>query len=474
MAELEASELPCKGFYLSSGYTSIGKQRYVFHWDKEKFPQPQSLVQQFAERGIRLIPNIKPAFLDSHPLYKELAAKGYFVKNADGTPFVTEFWDGLGSYLDFTNPDAFAFWKEQVTCRLLKLGIAATWNDNNEFDIRDSEATVQHFGKGAAKANQVRSELTYLMLAASYEAQREEYPHWRPFLSTRSGNIALRRLAQTWSGDNRTAFEDLRYCHNIGLTMSLSGLYFYGHDLGGFYGAMPSRELLLRWLQHGIFEPRFTIHSWNEDGSATMPWSFPDILPAVQGLFAQRTRLLPYLYHCAYRAVEEEIPMNAPPLLYYDDKQLYEPNDSMMVGTDLLVGFVFDEGKEETEIYLPRSESWYLDGKLYAGGQRVNVHITPSQQVPVFIRAGSVIATQQEDTVLTVYPLESGHFESSFFSDDGESYAYLENKCVKLHFAVECTADTIVLTYRNEGTTPFTPDIRLCEGESRKLLIKEE
>ena len=58
---------------------------------------------------MHLIPNIKPAFLTSHPMYDDLAAKGLFVKNADGSPYVTQFWDGLGSYLDFTNPEAFAF-----------------------------------------------------------------------------------------------------------------------------------------------------------------------------------------------------------------------------------------------------------------------------------------------------------------------------------------------------------------------------
>ncbi|MGN0521769.1 MAG: TIM-barrel domain-containing protein [Eubacterium sp.] len=471
--KLEEYDLPCKGFYLSSGYTSIGERRYVFNWNYDKFPNPKEFIKKFAEHSIQIIPNIKPAFLDSHPLYDEIADKGYFVKNPDGTPFVTEFWDGLGSYIDFTNPDAFDYWKQKVTEALLDFGIASTWNDNNEFDIRDCDAVSQGFGKGEVQASRIRPDLTYLMVASSYKAQTENRPDLRPFLSTRSGNIAVRRLAQTWSGDNRTCFEDLRYCHNIGLTMSLSGLYFYGHDLGGFHGEMPSRELLLRWLQHGIFEPRFTIHSWNEDGSATMPWSYPDIMPSVKRLFAQRKRLIPYLYNCAYNSVEKEIPMNAPPLLYYDDEELYTQNDSMLVGTDILVAFVFEEGREDTQIYLPENEKWYCNGKLYNGGQRVKITIPPTEEMPYFVKSGSVIPTDEEKTVFTVYPIKRGAFESSFFTDDGLTFNYKNNECVMLNFTVYCDDNSVTVEYKNTGNMPFTPEIRLCKGDKRKLEVKE-
>ena len=474
--------LSCKGFYLSSGYTSIGSRRYVFNWNYDKFPDPKAFIEKFAQAGITVIPNIKPAFLDSHPLYGEIAEKGLFIKNADGTPFVTEFWDGLGSYLDFTNPEAFVFWKSKVKEALLDLGVTATWNDNNEFDIRDLDAAANGFGGKAVRASRIRPALTYLMVAASYKAQIEKEPSLRPFLSTRSGSIAVRRLAQTWSGDNTTSFHDLKYCHNIGLTMSMSGLYFYGHDLGGFHGPMPSRQLLLRWLQHGVFEPRFTIHSWNADGSATMPWSYPDIMDSVRRIFAERKTLLPYLYSCAYNAVENEIPMNAPPLLYYDDEELTKPNSSMMVGTDILVGFVLEEDKEDVSVYLPKDENWYLGSKLYKGGQTVDVHIPSGEPVPYFVRSGCVLPTDEaaygfaseEKIIFTVYPMEKGKFESFFFDDDGKSFGYQSGDCVKLHFDVSCDENTVAVVYENTGKMPCEVNIRLCAGDERQLHIREK
>lgn len=479
LEKLKENDLSCKGFYLSSGYTSIGKGRYVFNWNKDKFHNPQKFIESFNGKNINLIPNIKPAFLDSHPLYKEIAEKGLFIKDKDGSPFVTEFWDGIGSYLDFTNPEAFSFWKNKVKESLLDYGISFTWNDNNEFDIKDIDAIAHGFSEGEVKASRIRPMLTYLMVLSSFLAQTEKHPDIRPFLSTRSGNIAVRRLAQTWSGDNRSIFEDLRYCHNIGLTMSLSGFYFYGHDLGGFDGDIPSRELLLRWLQHGVFEPRFTIHSWNKDGSATMPWSYPDIIDSVRSIFAQRKKLIPYLYNCAYNCVENEIPMNAPAFLYYNDNKLMEENDTMMLGRDIFVGFVFDEGKKETEVYLPEKDNWYLGNKLYKGGTLVNVHIPAKCEMPYFVKAGSIIPTDEasygfecdEDIVFTVYPIEEGSFESEFFTDDGFSFEYLKENCVKLHFDVTCTMDKVTVKYTNKGNLPIEVKLKLCEADKRKLEI---
>ncbi len=481
LGRLKENDLSCGGFYLSSGYTSIGNLRCVFNWNKDKFPDPQAFIEKFAKEGITVIPNIKPAFLQSHPLYKELEEKGYFVRNEDGTPFVTEFWDGLGSYLDFTNQQAFDFWRDKIEETLLDYGVTATWNDNNEFDIKDADAIASGFGDGEVKAGRIRPALTYLMVLSSYMSQMKNNPEIRPFLSTRSGNIAVRRLAQTWSGDNRSEFSDLRYCHNIGLTMSLSGFFFYGHDLGGFDGEMPSRELLLRWLQHGVFEPRFTIHSWNRDGSATMPWSYEDIVPAVRKIFGQRKKLLPYLYNCAYNAVEKEIPVNAPPLLYYDDEKLKQENDLMMLGRDILVGFVFDEGVKETEIYLPEAESWYLGDKLYSGGQTVRVSIPAEDEMPYFVRCGSIIPLNeapygfgsQQSTVFTVYPKKEGTFESEFFTDDGDSFGYLRGDCVKLKFTVRCSEEKVCVEFVNEGSQLFEPVIKLCAGDERKLSVTE-
>lgn len=478
---LKQYNLSCGGFYLSSGYTSIGEKRCVFNWNNDKFPNVNKFISDFSGNGIEIIPNIKPAFLTEHPMYKAIAEKGYFIKNPDGSPFVTEFWDGLGSYLDFTNKAAYDFWGEKVTETLLDYGVNATWNDNNEFDIKDCDAVADGFFENKIKANRLKPVLTYLMVASSYSAQMKKNPAIRPFLSTRSGGIGVRRFAQTWSGDNMTSFSDLRYCHYIGLTMSLSGFYFYGHDLGGFSGNMPSRELFLRWIQHGVFEPRMTIHSWNSDGTATMPWSYPESMDSVRALFAERKRLLPYIYNCAYEAVENEEPINAPVFMYYDDEQLYSYPDTMMLGRNILAAFCFDEGKDIAKAYLPKGNNWYLGDEIYNGGREVSVKISPTDVMPYFVKSGCVLPTDEADygfhckekIVFTVYPKESGSFKDSFFSDDGNSFEYKDNNCVHLLFDVECTNSEVTVTYSNNGNESPIPDIKLCSADRRKLIVNK-
>lgn len=476
LEKIDELDLNCTGFYLSSGYTSIGNQRCVFNWNREKFPNPEKFIEHFQGEGVDLIPNIKPAFLQSHPMYSEIAEKGLFVKNCDGTPFITRFWDGQGSYLDFTNPDARDFWIQNVKDKLLNKGIKWTWNDNNEFDIKDENAVANGFGK-AVNASRIRPVLTYLMVYSSYLAQTEKYPDLRPFLSTRSGNIGVRRFAQTWSGDNSTDWNSLRYCHFIGLTMSLSGFYFYGHDLGGFSGEIPSRELLLRWLQLGLFEPRFTIHSWNSDGSATMPWSYPDIVPYVKEIFAQRKELVPYLYNCAYRAVEYDEPINSPVFLYYDGEE--RESDLFLAGRNILVCPVLDEGKNSVTVHLPKGDDWYFDGKVFEGGTSVEIQISAYGKMKYFVKCGSVIPCNkatgresQENLVLTVYPIENGTFTDTFFYDDGETFDYLENKCVKLNMTVECKKQEVTVFYENSGDMPFLPRFELAQGDGRQLTLK--
>ncbi len=94
---------------------------------------------------------------------------------------------------------------------------------------------------------------TQLMMRASRDAQREHAPNTRPFLVSRSGGVGMHRYVQTWSGDNYTSWETLRYNLKMGLGLAMSGVSNSGHDIGGFSGPAPAPELLLRWVGFGIF-----------------------------------------------------------------------------------------------------------------------------------------------------------------------------------------------------------------------------
>ena len=474
--ECGARGFACGGFYLSSGYTSIGEKRYVFHWNNEKIPSPKALAAYFKARGIELIANIKPVFLTDHPLYGEITRNGWFLTMPDGSPALTPFWDGLGSWLDFTNPRACDFWREQVTKQLLENGIASTWNDNNEFEVLDPRVRANGFGTPYS-AILGKGAFALQMTAESLAAQRAYHgPEHRPFVSSRAGAAGICRMAMVWTGDNRTGWCTLRYNHYMGLTMSLSGLYLFGHDIGGFVGLAPERELFLRWLQHGVFTPRFVIHSWNDDARATTPWFYEDLVPAVREIFAFRSRILPYLYDAMYRAHTLHEPMLRP--LVYEDPNADSESDLFFVGDSLLAVCAFDPGVVETELRLPTSEhGWYdeADGWL-PGGEPTTLACAPTGAPRALHKGGSVFLEDEscgenggERLLFTVYAQQTGTFAREYFLDDGESEAYRQNDCVRIEFTVDCRPESVRVSYRNSGKQSMTPVLRLVDHWNRPL-----
>ena len=379
------------GFYLSSGYTQIGIKRYVFNWNTDKIPSPEGLAQYFKKNGVEFFPNVKPCFLINHPMYDTIAKKGWFLHYSDGSPAIFPFWDDYGSYLDFTNPGAYDFWTDCVEKQLVDKGYRNIWNDNNEYDVPDKQVWADGFGH-PVQAYLIRPLFSYLMTMASRQAlinadlNPDDYG-----LVSRSGIGGLGRIASTWTGDNNTSWEDFRYNHKMAMTMSISGFFNFGQDIGGFAGPAPDKELFMRWIQYGIFTPRFVLHSWNPDGVPTMPWLYPDMMEYVKRLFDLRDSLIPYLYEQMKRSCSKNEPVIYPIFFRYPDYDV--ESDAFFFGDDIIVAPVFDRGAESVTVELPANpdekgmdQGWYYMGKKYEAGS----HTLPCSiyDLPVFFTKG--------------------------------------------------------------------------------------
>ncbi len=435
LAKCAEHDILCGSFHLSSGYTSIGPNRYVFNWNRDKFPDPAAFARRWLDHGIRLCANIKPCLLRDHPRFAEAARNGLLIHDPDGTPSMVQFWGERGAYLDFTNADTRAWWKDRVTHALLDFGIASTWNDNNEFEVWSDRAQIDGFGK-PAPARESKILHTQLMLQASRQAQREHAPQTRPFLISRAGGAGMQRYVQTWSGDNYTSWETLRYNIRMGAGLALSGISNTGHDIGGFAGPKPEPELFLRWVQCGIFLPRFSIHSWNDDGSANEPWMYPEATPHVRALIKFRERLVPYLYDLLWSYHAHYEPMIRPTFHDFpEDPRCFAENDDMLLGANLLVAPVVEPGVRARNVYLPSGADWYdfWSGDYFAGGQVIALP-APWERPPLLARAGSAIplnlAEQHfnrpaDERGFAVFPHRgSGNFTQDCFEDDGAGEGY--------------------------------------------------
>jgi len=486
LGRIAEHDIPCDSFQMSSGYTSIGPKRYVFNWNHEKVPDVRGMTERFRAAGVHLIANIKPCLLQDHPRYAEAAAAGLFVRDSEtGAPERSVFWDDEGSHLDFTNPDTVAWWREGVTRQLLERGIGSTWNDNNEYEIWDRRAACAGFGEPVDIAL-IRPLQPILMTRASQEAQRAHAPAERPYLITRSGAPGLQRYAQTWSGDNRTSWKTLRYNIRTGLGMSLSGFYNIGHDVGGFSGPRPEPELFVRWVQNGVFHPRFTIHSWNDDGSANEPWMYPEVADHVRDAIRLRYRLLPYLYTLLWQAADADEPMLRPVFLDHpDDPEAWAETDDFLLGRDLLVATVVEPGATSRRVRLPRNQTGWWNwstGTWHEPGEAVVIAVDLGT-IPLFVRGGAVLplsagadrADPSSDTgrVLAIFPAPSGMAGGgTLYEDDGVSP---DAPFSLLCFTLSCGEDAVSLDWRQDGRRD--PVIGTCvlslpAGERRKLIFR--
>jgi alpha-glucosidase len=479
--KLAEHDIGCTSFHLSSGYTSIGDKRYVFNWNNDKFPDPAAFVTSYAQAGVELVPNIKPALLRSHPRYDEVAAEGLFVAYEDGTPVEVQFWDEVGSQIDFTNPRAATWWRDQVKTALLDKGMVATWNDNNEYEIWDACARFAGFGQSRA-ASEMRPVQPLLMTRASRRAQAEALPDRRPYAVTRAGMAGLQRYAQTWSGDNLTEWKSLRYNARQSIGLALSGVSNSGHDVGGFAGPAPSPELLIRWVQAGVLMPRFSIHSWNDDRTVNEPWMYPEALPAIRRLMALRQTLIPFFYDLLHAYHADYAPMVRPTWFDFgDDAVAWQENDEHLLGPNLLVAPVMEPGVDTRTVRPPASADWIhvWTGARIAGGTSVTLDAPLDGLPPLLARTGSAMLVdlarggwrpESYCRGVWLFPPREGAFNWSAVEDSGDGDGPIDT----WHVTGRAEPTRIVVDVRREGPGSWGDSaitLLLPPNETRQLVV---
>jgi alpha-glucosidase len=490
ISRCSSEAIPVSAFHFGSGYTTIGKRRYVFHWNREKFPAPEQLMAQFKAAGIRTVANLKPCLLDDHSRFTEAAESGCLVTDATtGEPAKSQFWDGEGAHLDFTSRAGIAWWQKGLREAILATGIDCAWNDNNEYELSNEDATCAGFGE-AAPLDLVRPVQALLMTRASYEEQQRARPEERVFTVTRAGCPGIQRYAQTWSGDNSTSWESLRWNLRTGLTMSLSGMFNIGHDVGGFSGPVPGPELLVRFTQAGALHPRFIMNSWKADGTVTTPWLHDATLPAVRWAIRLRYRLMPYFYTLYWRAAELGEPMLRPTFFDFpDDPATFAENDEFMLGGNLLAAPVVEDGMRQRRAYLPRGPAgWYdfYSEAWHAAGETALL-AAPLERLPLLVPEGAILPLteavhdfsclhDEPSRCVRIFPgRQVGQSSFTLYEDDGLSLRHREGGFATLDFTLDWDATTVRLRLVRRGgfVLPYEAiTVALPAAERRPLVLE--
>lgn len=486
-------EIPISGFQLSSGYTAQdtveGSKRCVFTWNHKRFKNPADFFSQMDSRGIMVSSNVKPGILLVHPEIDRYLQADILVKDSDtDAPCLGNWWGGKGVFADFTNPNTRQMWKELLKENLLQYGTNSVWNDNCEYDsIVDKDARCFFDGKGGT-IGQLKSVMANLMCHITEEAIQETTPTQRPFIVCRAGHAGIQQYAQTWSGDNRTSWDTLKYNIATMLGMSLCGVSNYGCDIGGFYGNSPEPELLVRWVQNGIFHPRFSIHSVNSDITVTEPWMYPEYTNLIRDAIHLRYRLMPYYYSLMYQAHRTGLPILQPLCCaYQQDPHSYDEAETFAVGS-LLVSTVVEKGAKTKSIYFPKGQNFYdfYTRECYEGGQTVEVPVD-LDAIPMYLSSGAILPMTDtvvhnmttdvsKDLHIICVADKNGEFE--LYEDDGCTNAYKQGVYKKT--TIQMTIDSkITIDFATEGSyeTPIeqveldvvyrqnAPLAVLCDGQ---------
>jgi len=240
----------------------------------------------------------------------------------------------------------------------------------------------------------------------------------------------------------------------IAVNTGLSGLPYWGTDIGGFNPTPEyTAELHVRWFQFGAFNPLFRSHGrnwhlrlpWGWDGGdggpfADSQWRVdpaelkrPEVERILRQYLELRYRLMPYLYTAVRDGHETGLPiMRALWLHYPDDPAAVARGDEYLWGRDILVAPVVEKGATSRRLYLPRGTwvDWWTNERV-AGGREVDKPVDLAT-TPLYVRAGAVIPLDpvrqytdepvQDPVTLVVYPGADG--SSMLYEDDGRSFDY--------------------------------------------------
>ncbi|HTP79566.1 MAG TPA: TIM-barrel domain-containing protein [Bacteroidota bacterium] len=431
-----AKRIPCDVIYLDIDYMEGYR---VFTFSKKNFPDPDGLVADLGREGFKVAVIVDPGIKadSTYAAFRSGLAADVFLHKQDGSLFLGQVWPGICAFPDFTNPRARSWWGSQFKV-LVDAGVRGFWNDMNEPSVfntasKTADPDVVH-SDGVEQSPHAMNHNIYgmLMSEATYEGVRSLRPAERPFVLTRASFAGGQRFSAAWTGDNVSSWEHLRMALSMCLSVGISGQPFIGSDIGGFIGS-PSGELFARWLELGVFTPLMRGHA-EINSPSKEPWMFGLEFENINRKTIElRYRLLPYIYQTMREASVTGIPAMRPLLLMYPLITGDDLDDSeFLFGDDLLVAPVLQQGDTTRTLFLPEGIWYSLDGRIKYDGQRMVTVSAPIGNIPVFVKAGSVVPTQQamqyadeapmDPLTYTFYP--DSAFTGSMYEDDGHSFEY--------------------------------------------------
>jgi alpha-glucosidase/alpha-D-xyloside xylohydrolase len=449
-------KLPCDALiYLGTGFCPSGwnTENGSFAWNSRVFPDPKEMLDELHRQHFRAV---------MHAVILTDRLRGTVHDPCDLTRFDEEsascYWD--------THRKDFA------------LGVDGWWPD--EGDPLDIPSRL------------VRNRMYW-------EGPQIDRPNERPYALHRNGYAGMQRYGSfLWSGDVYSTWETLKTHVPIALNTALSGIPYWGTDIGGFVPTAEfTAELYLRWFQFGAFCPLFRCHgrAWK----LRLPWGWntgdpgpveinnyngaaiPDssqlhdvrVEPICRKYLELRYRLLPYLYSAVHECATTGMPvMRALWLHFPDDAKAVECGDQYLWGRSVLVAPVIEKGATSRRVYLPRA-AWYdfWTQERVEGGREISRPVD-LETIPLYVREGSILPLGpvkqftgeivDEPLSVSIYPGADASF--LLYEDDGASFNYRQGEWMGIQMAWDDGRSMLSLR--------LAPGSRLLPPEARTIVVK--
>jgi len=432
-------KLPCDALiYLGTDFSPSGWNTHngEFTWNAKNFPDPKKMIDELHARHFKVV---------LHTVLEGRRLTGTVNDPCTAAPLPS------GRTPDNRWPD-----DRQVSCywpvhkQLYDVGIDGWWPDQ---------------GDGLDGPSRFARHRMY------WEGSQQLRPNERPFALHRNGYAGMQRFAAfLWSGDVYSTWETLKTHVPIAVNTGLTGIPYWGTDIGGF---VPTKEytgeLHVRWFQFGAFCPLFRSHGrtwhlrlpwgWNTGelgpnevanytGGAANPDESelhnPEVEPICRKYLELRYQLMPYLYTAVRECCETGLPiMRALWLHYPDDPNAVIRGDEYLWGRDILVAPVTEKGAEARSVYLPAG-TWYdfwTNDKIE--GPREIKKLVDLGTLPLYVRGGALIplgpvkqyTSEQVDGAwsLQIYPGDNATF--TLYEDDGSTFNYRNGEWMGIRMA---------------------------------------
>lgn len=414
-----------------------------FSFNRNLFSQPESMIQEFHKRGVRVGVCINPlnGIYPHEEYYKNIAQ-------------ALELQESKIILFDPLNPKLLDVMFKMLLHPLEAKGVDFFWNDFIGDKEIDKLWALNH----------------YLFLDSGRASNK------RPMILGRGSVYAPHRYPVLYGGSSEISWEALKKLPFMYLNAANAGVSWWSHDVGGNHGGMEDGELYVRHLQLGTFSPILRFHGARGAYYKREPWLWDVETEEIAIEYLRlRHRLIPYLYTEAYNYTKSGTPLIQP--FYYNYMWVYDDDtykNQYYFGSQLLVCPILDKMDKTMErtihrFFIPEG-TWYdfITGKKFPGNKKYTAFFK-QEDYPVFAHAGSIIPLSNRsdynntgiplDLEIQIFPGVSNAY--TLYEDDGVTALYREGYFLKTSIDYNYLRDNYTVVIRSiDGKSGIVPERR--------------